>query len=288
MTTSLRFARYQRPVLRGMGALALSGLVPGPLRGAAPIVPGEWIERRIPALPDALVDAYVDHVGADRASYGASIPPHLFPQWAFAMSGELMRGLRYPLLRAMNGGCRLEVRGPLPRGRELIVRGRLAAVDDDGRRAIITQRYTTGVEGNTNLLAAEVRVFVPLGRGRGEKTRGEKKGVLEVPAGARDLGGFAASARAGWEFALLTGDFNPVHWSRRYARASGFPGTILHGFGTFARAWEIARADRETRVLDARFTRPLSLPNEARMLADGSSVYVVDRDGIVVMQGRLG
>lgn len=282
MSVSLRLARHQRPVLRGMGELALAGLLPGPLRGREPIVPGEWIERRIPAPPDALVDAYVDHTGGDRASYERAIPPHLFPQWAFAMSGELMRGLRHPLLRAMNGGCRLEVRGPIPRGRELVVRGRLAAIDDDGKRAIITQRYTTGVEGNTNILAAEVRVFVPLAR-----SRGEKKDRPAAPEGARDLGGFVAGPRAGWEFALLTGDFNPVHWSRRYARTSGFPGTILHGFGTFARAWEIARADREIRALDARFTRPLVLPNEARMLADGSDVYVVDRDGVVVMQGTI-
>jgi len=281
-TTSFRFARYQRPVLRGMGELALAGLIPGPLRGAPPIVPGEWLERRVPALPDALVDAYVAHTGGDRASYDSSIPPHLFPQWAFAMSGELMRGLRAPLLRAMNGGCRLEVRGPLPRGRDLVVRGRLAAIDDDGRRAIITQRFTTGIEGNTNLLAAEVRVFVPLARGKGDR-----KSPPAVPSDARDLGGFVAGARAGWEFALLTGDFNPVHWSRRYARTSGFPSAILHGFGTFARAWEIVRADREIHVLDARFTRPLVLPNEARVLADGSSLYVVDRAGQIVMQGKV-
>ena len=169
----LGLARYQRDVVRGMGELALAGLVPGPLRpvlsGGAPVVPGEWIERRVPALPGTLLDAYAGAVGAPR---DGTVPPHLFPQWAFAMSGELMRGLRYPLLRAVNGGCRLEVRGALPRGRELIVRGRLAAVDDDGARAVITQRFTTGVEGATQLLAAEVRVFVPLARRR---PRGEKK-----------------------------------------------------------------------------------------------------------------
>lgn len=280
-----RYARLQKDVVRGMGELALAGLLPGPLRpllagGAAPTVPGEWIERRVPALPDALVDAYVDAVGGARDGH---VPAHLFPQWAFAMSGELMRGLRYPMLRAVNGGCRLEVRGELPRGRELIVRGRLAAIDDDGKRAVITQRFTTGVEGATQLVNAEVRVFVPLARGRGSK-----KDAPRPSEAARELGRFDVGARAGWEFALLTGDFNPIHWARPWARASGFGGVILHGFGTFARAWEIVRRARGGLTeLDARFTRPLVLPGSARVMGDDARVWVVDGRDAVVMDARV-
>ncbi|AKF05089.1 MaoC domain protein [Sandaracinus amylolyticus] len=279
---ALRFARLQKDTLRGMGSLALAGLVPGPLRGMPPIVPGEWIERRVPAPPDALIDAYCDAVGARR---DGTVPAHLFPQWAFAMSGELLGGLRYPLLRAVNAGCRLEVRGELPRGRDLIVRGRLAAIDDDGRRAVITQRFTTGVEGATQLVNAEVRAFVPLAKGR--RGDGAKKDAPKASAGARELGRFEVGPRAGWEFALLTGDFNPIHWARPWARASGFRGVILHGFGTYSRAWEIVRRARGGLAeLDARFTRPLVLPGSARVLADGDAIWVVDANDAVVMEGR--
>ena len=45
-------------------------------------------------------------------------------------------------------------------------------------------------------------------------------------------------SRAGLEFAFLTGDFNPVHWVRRYARAAGFASPILHGFAMMARTME--------------------------------------------------
>lgn len=287
MTIPIRFARHQRPVLRGMGELALAGLVPGPLRGTPPTVPGEWIERRVPPIPDALLDAYAEHVGASRSTYAGSLPPHLFPHWAFPMSGELMRGLRYPLLRAVNAGCKLEVRGELPRGRELIVRGRLAAIDDDGRRAILTQRFTTGVEGATQLVAAEVRVFVPLSRKRREGADGPPKEAPRASVSARELGRFSAGAGAGWEFALLTGDFNPIHWARPWARASGFPSVILHGFGTFARAWEIASREGALRSLDARFTRPLVLPAEARVLGEEKALWVVDGRDRVVMEGSV-
>lgn len=45
-------------------------------------------------------------------------------------------------------------------------------------------------------------------------------------------GGTVASWRVpsggGWRVARLTGDFNPLHWSARYARRRGFHGAFLH------------------------------------------------------------
>src|SRR5262245_49059768 len=153
MRVPLRFARYQGPVLRGMGEAALASM-----RREAPrdrIVPGPWIEERVPARPASLVDAYCEHVGARPGRYERTIPPHFFPQWAFALTGRLLRDLRsYPLVRVMNGGCRLDVHGELPRDRELVLRGRLQSVDDDGKRAIVEVRYETGVEGDPQILVA--------------------------------------------------------------------------------------------------------------------------------------
>jgi acyl dehydratase len=53
-----------------------------------------------------------------------------------------------------------------------------------------------------------------------------------------------------------------------YARAAGFPSTILHGFATLARAIEALNTHgatlggdpASTRTIDARFTKPLVLP----------------------------
>lgn len=293
----IAFARHQRATLRGMGELAAIGLVPRPLRRIgrllerAPEPPGEWIERRVAPLPDALIDAYAEHVGAARGAYAGTVPPHLFPQWAFAMSGALMRGLDLPMLRAINGGCRLEVRGELPRGRELVVRGRLAAIDDDGRRAVITQRFVTGVDGAAQLVIAEVRVFVPLAAKKGgdrEKTTKKAATRAEIE-GAPTIGTFEVGRRAGWELALLTGDFNPIHWARPWARASGFRDVILHGFGTFARAWEIARQDAGGALaeMDARFVRPLVLPASARVVRAGERLAVIDARDVTVMEATL-
>lgn len=279
----LEFAKYQTLVLQGMGELVAFGLLPNFLRGPAPTPPSDWAERVFPPPPDELVDAYVEHVGADPARYTDCVPPHFFPQWAFAMTGGLLRGLRYPLLRAVNGGCRLETRADLPRGRALIVRGRLASVEDDGRRALIVTRFTTGVEGMTKLMSAEMRVVIPLARG----SSGEKKSPPRVDPEAHELYREKLSRDAGREFALLTGDFNPIHVAPLYAKASGFPNVILHGFGTFARAWEAAAREAPISVLDGRFTRPVVLPNELRVLGSGERVWVVDAHENVVMEGRV-
>jgi acyl dehydratase len=264
-----------------MGALALAGL--GRRRDAVADGPGPLVERRIPPRPDPLIDAYVAHVGAPAAAYARTVPPHFFPQWALALSGDLMRGLRYPFLRAMNGGCRLEAHGELPRGEPLLVRGRLASIDDDGRRAVLIQRYTTGTARDPEILAAEVRIVVLRARSRG----GERKDPPRAPETAREIGRFWAGPRAGFEFALLTGDFNPVHWLAPWARANGFPGPILHGFSTFARAWEIARRHGTVRALDARLTRPLVLPADARVLAEDDRIWIVDARDVAVMEGRI-
>jgi acyl dehydratase len=101
-----------------------------------------------------------------------------------------------------------------------------------------------------------------------------------VAANARELSRFRLSSSAGLGFALLTGDLNPVHWLRPYARALGFDGTILHGFATLARVVEAlqaalfdGRSDR-LKVIDVRFTRPLCLPAEVGLYLAGDELSV--------------
>jgi acyl dehydratase len=111
---------------------------------------------------------------------------------------------------------------------------------------------------------AEVYTVVRLGKGGGKK--GPRREPPRVPTGAQEVGRLRLSARAGLDFALLTGDFNPIHWIPLAARAAGFKRPILHGFGTLACAVEAltrnrlaGRTDRIDSV-DVRFLKPLVLP----------------------------
>ena len=265
MLSIAQVLRAQAPVIRGMGEVALSGLV---RRGGKARVPGPEIRVTLPPRDEALVSAYAESVGVDSGVYPDVVPPHMFPQWAFALTGKLLGELPYPLLSAMNGGCRMEQRALIPRGEPLEVRAQLTSVDDDGKRAILTERFVTGTASVPDALSCEVRVFVPLARGK--RTKGtkdaEKKARPVIAEGTEQLASLSLGAGAGLSYARVTGDFNPIHWVPAWARMSGFRSVILHGFGTFARAFEALRVGRaegdplRVRSLDVRFTRPLVLP----------------------------
>jgi hypothetical protein len=277
MTNPLFHVIHQGPSLGALGRVALSALGRKPGPAAAPTAPGPWIEAQLAPRPASLVEDYLRYLGADPSWYRGRVPPHLFPQWSFPLSARVLAGLPYPLERVMNAGCRIEVRAPLPAGAPLLLRARLESVDDDGRRAILTQRVVTGTSSAPDALVADLRVYVPLARGgrSGERVR------PSVPSGAREIAFFGLPADAGLKFAALTGDFNPIHWLTPYARASGFGACILHGFATLARG--LAAVERRllagdpTRLawVDARFTRPLLLP--ARV-----GVYVTPEGGLFV------
>ena len=106
-----------------------------------------------------------------------------------------------------------------------------------------------------------------------------------MPVDAREIAFFKLGADAGLDFAKLTGDFNPVHWVPRWARAFGFRNVILHGFGTLARAIEalnrglLAGDVTALHEIDVRFTRPLVLPARVGVYVSGDKVWVGDAPG---------
>lgn len=272
MSVPARHALHQGPVvaalLRGVARAASHRE-----RTGAVIAPGPWHTARVAARPPALVRDYVRHVGGDPAAYEGLVPPHLFPQWVFPLQVKALEGVPYPLERVLNGGCRLEQRAPLRAGEPLVVATRLDDVDDDGRRAVLRFLATTGTEDEPEAVVAHLYAIVPLGGARGG---GAKKEPVRVPTDARELQAWRLGARAGLDFSILTGDFNPVHWLPPYARAFGFQNVILHGFSSFARTFEgLRRALRVSpRVLDVRFTRPLVLPAKVSLFHADAKVWV--------------
>jgi acyl dehydratase len=66
-------------------------------------------------------------------------------------------------------------------------------------------------------------------------------------------------------YAGASGDFNPIHWSERFAVGVGLPGVIAHGMFTMALAARAvtAWAGRADAVVEfgVRFTRPVPVPD---------------------------
>jgi hypothetical protein len=240
----------------------------------------------------------VRYVGGDPKAYRGEVPPHLFPQWCMPALARTLEQTHYPLLKIVNAGCRVRVNGVIGDREPLRVHAQLQDVDDDGRRAILHQNLSTGPESNSDALQIDFFARVPLGkpeRKPGDRARDGNGGNRPEPSRGRERPHVAFEARelarirlgrdAGLGFAKLTGDFNPIHWVPAYARASGFPNVILHGFGTLAHAWEglnrrLFGGDvRAIASFDVKFTRPLVLPHEVGLYVLGQQVFVGDAPG---------
>jgi hypothetical protein len=289
----MRHVLAQGPAVAALGRVALSGM----RRHHAPQLhpgPGPWLEARLPPRPPDLVRDYIRHVGGDPGWYRGRLPPHLFPQWSFALAARALLGLGYPLARAINGGCRIESRAALPTDEPLDVRARIESIDDDGHRAIITQRVVTGTVGVPDALVTDLRTFVPLGDRKGEKNGKRPKARPTVPQDAHEIAFLRLREDAGLDFAKLTGDCNPIHWLKPYARAAGFRTVILHGFSTVARAIEALNRARfsgdpyRLKTIDVRLSRPLVLPASVGVYVRSEEIWVGDAPrGGAYLEGRF-
>ena len=265
----------------------------GPPTTPVPRLPGPELVERVRAPSPALVRAYARHLDAtDGARHPSRVPPHLFPQWTFPIAARALRPLPYPLARVLNAGCRLEINAGIPASAPLTVRAQLLSVEDDGHRALLHERVTTDTPEAPGALIADLYAVAPTGSARSRHGSSTSSATAaRVPFSARELGRLRFGPRAGLAYACLSGDFNPVHWVRPYARAAGFPTPILHGFALLAHTVECldratcAGAMDRSRVVDVRFKRPLVLQGgiEVGVYRDDaapSSFYVADAPGV--------
>jgi acyl dehydratase len=292
MSKRTRHVRHQLPVIAALGrtvGLATRQRLLGALgrsgRGDGPVpTPGPKLSRILPPRPADLVADYLDWCGVDPARYPGTLPPHLFPQWSFPLLGRTLGALPYPLARVLNAGFRMEIHAPIPAGEPLRLEAHLESIDDDGRRALIQQRAVTQSRDGRPLLTTDVFMLVPLSRKRSD-AESPRKERPAVPEGAEEIARERLGPETAFDYACLTGDFNPVHWIRPYARMAGFKSTILHGFATGALCFErlvdhVAGGDPTgIRTLEVRFTRPLVLPREVGIYVADGTVTVGDRPG---------
>jgi len=298
MSVSNRHILRQGPVLAALGRTAFFAmrqrLHRAPGAAGAPVTPGPEVYRSRPRLPRELIDDYLQHVGGDPRAYQGEVPPHLFPQWCMPALARGLEGLPYPLLRAVNGGCRVRVQGRVPDDEPLVARARLQGIDVSDRRVVLHQHLTTGARSRPDALAIDFYTIVPIAHGGTKssnatdalkKEAAPEKERPRVPEGAREILRTKRHKDAGLAFAKLTGDFNPIHWLTPYARASGFPNVIQHGFASLALCWEaltqrlLAGDVHAMQSFDVKLSRPLVLPRDVGVYVRGSDVFVGDGPG---------
>ena len=112
-------------------------------------LPGREHHLTVSPRPAELVNAYVRWVGGDPASYKGRVPAHLFPQWGFPLTGKLVEGLKYPMLAAMNGGCKLTINSRCPPASRSRSAAGSTPSTTTGTRAILDQKIVTGTRSRT-------------------------------------------------------------------------------------------------------------------------------------------
>jgi acyl dehydratase len=259
MTMALGMLRHHGPMLRIMARILLASAVPGRRRNAgsasASANAGAAIRRTIAPPPTALVERYIAWSGA-AGRYRRELPPHMVSQWSTPLVGELLLKLPYRLTRVINQGVTLKVNGPLPRGVPLELSASLQRIEEAGGRAKVTVLIVTGTAQQAALVETQLHLsFILPGPRPAKAPRAEAH-----EPNWKTVGSWQARADDGLQFALLTGDLNPIHWCGPIARRSVFGGKVLHGFGSLVRSYE-ALPEGSWREIDIRFLRPVPLPS---------------------------
>lgn len=271
MKASFTNIRHQGPVI---AALLRTGLGLGSSGPADPEARPE-IRAVLPPRPAGLVADYIRFTGGEPSWYRNTVPPHLFPQWTFPLLSQVLAGQPFDMKKVLNGGAEFTINAPIPLGEKLLVRARLASVTEGEKSVLLRQEVSTGTEKEPEALVCAVTAVVPKkGGGKAKKAR------PVVPEDCRQIGSIPFPEGTGLSFALLTGDFNPIHWIPAAARMSGFANAIAHGFCTMARTVEVinrnllSQQPYALKSFSCRFVRPLTLPARAGVFIDGKGAVL--------------
>ncbi|MRW90522.1 hypothetical protein GJ699_11040 [Duganella sp. FT80W] len=252
--------RHQWPMLltgaRVVGHTLLHALKPAPRPVAPTVAP---VVRTIAAPTRELIEQYLAWAGAARC-YEGELPPHMVSQWSLPLVGELLLRLPYKLTSVINQGVGLRINGPLPRDTPLRIAATLDRIEHTPGRIKVVVVVDTGTEQQPQLVQAQLHMsFLQPGP---RPPRAPKEHAAEPSWNTAGL--WHADRNDGLRFALLTGDFNPIHWCGPLARGSVFRGLVLHGFGSFVRSYEVlVQHGVRFSEIDVRFVKPVPLPCSA-------------------------
>jgi acyl dehydratase len=199
----------------------------------------------------------------------------------------------------VHGEQAIELARPIPAEGTLKASGKIAAIYDKGKGAVIVSE-TESVDAKTGELLFRTRssAFVR-GAGGFGGDRGPSGPSHEPPSRKPD---HEVSYKTSPEQALiyrLSGDRNPLHSDPEFARVAGFPRPILHGLCTYgftgrALLHTLCGSDpARFKSMEGRFSKPV-FPGETLTIAmwvvDGHTCYFQtknERGEVVLDQGKM-
>ncbi|MEU1190130.1 MaoC/PaaZ C-terminal domain-containing protein [Streptomyces sp. NPDC005859] len=195
-------------------------------------------DRRDVQLYHLGVGAGVPATDPDELRYTLESRLHVLPSFATVagsgspgvISGLSMPGVEVDLARVLHGGQHLEIHRPIPVTGRATATGRIAAVYDKGKAAVLVMRTEVADEDGP-LWTNDAQIFV-----RGEGGWGGDRGPsarLDPPVGEPDKVVERAVREDQALLYRLSGDYNPLHADPEFAKLAGFDRPILHGLCTY-------------------------------------------------------
>jgi acyl dehydratase len=198
----------------------------------------------------------------------------------------------------VHGEQAIELARPLPAEGTLKATGKIAAIYDKGKGAVIvTETESVDAQSGELLFRTRSGAYVR-GAGGFGGDRGPSGPAYELPARKPDHEVRYATLPEQALLYRLSGDRNPLHSDPEFARAAGFPRPILHGLCTFgftgrALLHTLCGSDpARFKAMEGRFSKPV-FPGETltiSMWVDGRTCLFQtknDRDEVVLDHGKL-
>ncbi|MFF7973968.1 MaoC/PaaZ C-terminal domain-containing protein [Streptomyces sp. NPDC007905] len=174
----------------------------------------------------------------DELRYTLESRLHVLPSFATVagagspgvISGLSMPGVDVDLAKVLHGGQTLRIHRPLPAEGTATATGRIAAVYDKGKAAVLVMR-TEVTDAAGPLWTNDAQIFV-----RGEGGWGGDRGPSTRPDPPTKDPDRIVERPIRPDQALLyrlCGDYNPLHADPEFAKLAGFDRPILHGLCTY-------------------------------------------------------
>ncbi|MBI5533557.1 MAG: hypothetical protein HY898_12635 [Deltaproteobacteria bacterium] len=208
----------------------------------------------------------MERTGGDPDLYRAPgdsffVPPTFFAAWALPEFARVLAvsGLPFNFVRTLHAASSVQVHRLTTCEEPLNFTASVEAVQRTGDRTRIDLKLEQIALRGQPVLTATLSLVLP------SRRKGARRAPELLPESATRLDSLELGPSEGWRYARLSGDFNPVHWSRSAARLSGLPGPIAHGFNVMTRVCHVAvgkLAGKLSRfgMLEVAFRKPISLP----------------------------
>ncbi|MCU0693766.1 MAG: hypothetical protein MUF54_20450 [Polyangiaceae bacterium] len=234
------------------------------------------ITGQVPRSTEPEVEEFIVKTGGSPDLYrdgaGQLLMPHTyFTTWALAELARALLEARLPLnfTRLIHATSAVRVHRLQTVEEAARFTATVETVVRTGKRVRIEQQLRTTTPGAQQLSESTLGLVLPDKRPRA----GASRAPGNVPPGARLLTSIQLSGDEGWQYAWLSGDFNPVHWAQPVARIAGLQSPIAHGFDLMTRGCHAAiahlcqRDATKLKAIELSFRRPVALPSELHMYA---------------------